>query len=157
MIARAADGHPQALEGRSRCEFLLPACHRGRRDHLCDHDLGQLIAVSPQGQKLWTFSGESIRASSPAIGNDGTIYFGTGEYGSNGGGPAYLYAVKPNGTELWQDSIGDNHPSAPLIDPQGRVLLGNENTCYCVNPNGSLAWSSNDVRANRLYCRMGAV
>ena len=83
--------------------------------------------------------------SSPAIGNDGTIYFGTGEYGSNGGGPAYLYAVKPNGTELWQDSIGDNHPSAPLIDPQGRVLLGNENTCYCVNPNGSLAWSSSDA------------
>ena len=109
------------------------------------NDLGQLIAVSPQGQKLWTFSGESIRASSPAIGNDGTIYFGTGEYGSNGGGPAYLYAVKPNGTELWQDSIGDNHPSAPLIDPQGRVLLGNENTCYCVNPNGSLAWSSSDA------------
>jgi hypothetical protein len=109
------------------------------------NDLGQLIAVSPQGQKLWTFSGASIVASSPAIGNDGTIYFGTGDYGSDGGGPAYLYAVKPDGTELWQDSIGSTHPSDPLIDPQGRVLLANETNCYCVNPNGSLAWSSSDA------------
>jgi hypothetical protein len=112
------------------------------------NDLGQLIAVNPQGQKLWTFSGASIRASSPAIGNDGTIYFGTGEYGSNGGGPAYAYAVNPNGTQLWQASIGDQqHPCDPLIDPQGRIILTSGRSCYCLNPNGSLAWTSSSYNA----------
>jgi hypothetical protein len=102
--------------------------------------LGQLIAVSPQGQKLWTFSGASIGATSPAIGNDGTIYFGTGEYGSNGGGPAYAYAVNPNGSQCWQVNVGDQHPCDPVIDAQGRIHFADYNY-YCLNPNGSVAWS----------------
>lgn len=106
------------------------------------NDLGQLIAVSPQGQKLWTFSGASIRASSPAIGNDGTIYFGTGDYGTPAD-RAYVYAVKPDGTQLWQANIGSMHPYDPLIDPQGRIHFTTwTSNYYCLNPNGSLAWSS---------------
>ena len=113
------------------------------------NDLGQLIAVSPQGQKRWTFSGMSIRASSPTIGKDGTIYFGTGDYVSTGNN-AYVYAVNPDGTQLWRANVGSSHPYDPNIDPQGRVHVTTWTqtgigSYFCVNPDGSRAWSGQGI------------
>ncbi len=113
------------------------------------NDLGQLIAVSPQGQKLWTVSGASSRASSPAIGNDGTIYFGSGDYVSTGNN-AYVYAVNPDGTELWRANVGSAHPYDPIIDAQGRIHVttwtqSGLGSYYCLNPDGSQAWSGQGI------------
>ncbi|MEN6449371.1 MAG: PQQ-binding-like beta-propeller repeat protein, partial [Thermoguttaceae bacterium] len=113
------------------------------------NDLGQLIAVSPQGQKLWTFSGASIKASPPTIGNDGTIYFGSGDYVSEGNN-AYVYAVNPDGTQRWRANTGSSHPYSPLIDLQGRIHVttwtqSGTGSYYCLNPDGSRAWSGQGI------------
>ena len=51
------------------------------------------------GTKKWEFSTADAITSSPAIGTDGTIYFGSYD--------GKLYALKPDGTKKWE--IGRAH------------------------------------------------
>ncbi|MFC1606985.1 PQQ-binding-like beta-propeller repeat protein [Candidatus Latescibacterota bacterium] len=82
----------------------------------------------------WKFSAQGgYAASSPAIGSDGTIYFGS----SNGN----LYAVTPDGTERWQFETDGAVDDSPAIGRDGTIYFGSFDTyIYAVDPDGKLKW-----------------
>ncbi|MGR3294615.1 MAG: outer membrane protein assembly factor BamB family protein, partial [Candidatus Bathyanammoxibius sp.] len=68
---------------------------------------GSLYAINQVGAKEWEFkTGEAIR-SSPAIGDDGTIYVGSGDN--------KLYALSPDGTLKWDLSTGSWLVGSPTL------------------------------------------
>ena len=59
----------------------------------------KLYAISGKtGIKLWEFESEDIVSSSPAIGADGTVYVGSGDFVRYG--DKKLYAIKTDSTGL---------------------------------------------------------
>ncbi|HWR26835.1 MAG TPA: PQQ-binding-like beta-propeller repeat protein [Candidatus Thermoplasmatota archaeon] len=95
-------------------------------------------AVYPNGTVKWTYRDgyEAHSLSSPAIGNDGTIYFGTDHY------PNYnIYAINANGTLQWKYSTGFITNGAPAIGSDGTIYIGSgDHHLYAMNPNGTLRW-----------------
>ena len=68
----------------------------------------------------WTFTtGDSI-FSSPAIGNDSSIVFG-----SNDG---YLYKLSSQGNKLWSYYAGGKIKSSPIILDNGVIIFGDSNS-----------------------------
>ena len=64
----------------------------------------------------WKFMTGSIIESSPAIGEDGTIYFGCVD--------SYLYAINPDGTEKWKYLTGYWITlSSPAINDDGTIYI----------------------------------
>lgn len=106
---------------------------------------GVLHAISPGGSVLWTYSTPGIVMdvpSSPAIGRDGTIYFGgAGEYKGKGG---YFYALRPNGSLKWSFFAGCDQ-TAPSIDGDGTIYFGSDacGTIHALNPDGTVKWFLN--------------
>ncbi len=95
--------------------------------------------MNSDGSLRWRIglSGASI-ASSPAIAQDGTIYFGT----LTGSTEGYIYAINPNGTLKWRFSGGNFITSDPAIGPDGTIYIGSFNTyLFAMNPDGTLKWS----------------
>lgn len=76
--------------------------------------------------------------SSPAIGTDGTIYFGSDD--------DKVYAVSPQGKVKWTFQAGDNLGiSSPAIAPDGTIYIGSasrEGALYALNPDGSQKWKA---------------
>lgn len=73
--------------------------------------------------------------SSPAIGTDGTMY-----YGSNDGN---ITAINPaTGTPKWQVKTTDRVVSSPVITRSGQIIIGSgDHYVYCLNPaTGSVVW-----------------
>lgn len=95
-------------------------------------------AVYPNGTVKWTYrdGSETHSLSSPAIGNDGTIYFGSDYY------PTYnIYAINANGTLRWKYSTGFITNGAPAIGSDGTIYIGSgDHHLYAMNPNGTLRW-----------------
>ena len=97
-----------------------------------------LHAIYPNGTKKWMYDTDADISSSPAIGDDGTIYFGTLWSLGDGG---KLYAIHENGTEKWNFQTGDSIRSDPAIGDDGTIYFGSADTyLYAVNPNGTLKW-----------------
>ncbi|NOZ58559.1 MAG: PQQ-like beta-propeller repeat protein, partial [Euryarchaeota archaeon] len=74
-----------------------------------------------EGNLKWSFpsaDGGGIY-SSPVIGSDGTIYFG-----SRPGNSRYFYALYPNGTLKWNFSTGGVIRSSPAIGSDGTIYFG---------------------------------
>jgi outer membrane protein assembly factor BamB len=85
-----------------------------------------LYAINPiNGSVKWTFDpgvGRSIQGATPCHSADGTIYFGTHIYESDGG---EIIAVNQNGTEKWRKMIANDWvDSAPAIAEDGTVYIG---------------------------------
>jgi len=89
----------------------------------------------------------------PAVGSDGTIYFGT-TYG-------YLYSVNPNGSKNWQYDLGYSPTSAPAIGADGIIYIVAQGVApstyilpylYAMRPNGSLKWRHLLGSTSGLYC-----
>jgi len=93
-------------------------------------------ALTHDGALKWTYtySGTS-EGSSPSIGSDGTIYFGTYNRG--------LFALTPNGTLKWKyTSTGNIYGSTPAIATDGTIYIGSYNgNLYAFNPDGTVKWS----------------
>jgi outer membrane protein assembly factor BamB len=83
-----------------------------------------LYAFYPNGTVKWKYptSSSGDIHSSPAIGNDGTIYFGDED--------AYINAFYPNGTLRWRHKTTGAVLSSPAI--------GNDGTAYCGSHDGNL-------------------
>jgi outer membrane protein assembly factor BamB len=72
--------------------------------------------------------GPAVR-SSPAIGQDGTIYIGADD--------GNLYAIAPDGTERWRFHTGGEIHSSPDIGEDGKIYFGSsDGYLYALNPDG---------------------
>ncbi len=101
-----------------------------------------LHALNPDGSEKWRFTtaGTWFWAFngffSPAIGEDGTIYFGS--IGSR------IYAVDPDGTEKWNFDTGGMLYSSPAVGEDGTIYIGSaDQNVYAINPDGSEKWTFN--------------
>ncbi len=94
---------------------------------------GKLHAVNPDGTEKWRFQTGDAVSSSPAIGDDGTIFFGSYD--------TYIYALHPNGTLKWSYKTGDQVRGPPSIANDGTVYIGSfDGYLYALNPNGTMKW-----------------
>ena len=97
-------------------------------------DNSWLIAYYSNGTERWRFLSDSWIWCTPAIGDDGTIYFTTcGDY---------FYAVNPDGTLKWKfDHDSFCIYSSPAIGPDGTIYFG---VCtgivYALRPDGTEKW-----------------
>jgi outer membrane protein assembly factor BamB len=104
------------------------------------HDVAALFAINPDGSLKWFYLNPNYSVlSSPAIGVDGSIYFGDA---------LSLNALTPDGSLKWEvftdrdQGFGGAVISSPAIGADGAVYVGaNDNTIYAVNPDGSIKWT----------------
>jgi outer membrane protein assembly factor BamB len=95
---------------------------------------GEFYALSPAGQKKWSFQTGAEIQSSPAIGRDGSIYFGSVD--------GKLYSLNPDGTKQWDFPTGWDILSSPAIGSDGTVYIGSrDKNVYAVNPDGTRKWA----------------
>ena len=99
-----------------------------------------LYALYPNGTLYWKYwTGNLDIYSSPAIGYDGTIYFGCGgDYPAIG----YINALYPNGTLRWRFQTNPVVYSAPAIGIDGTIYCGShDNGLYALySNNGTIKW-----------------
>src|SRR5882724_182205 len=104
--------------------------------------LSLLWIASPQAWSqtiTWSFAATREANGSPAIGVDGTIYFGSTD--------GRLYAVKSNGTLSWSFPTGDAVISPPALASDETVYFGSiDGSLYAVqadagSTSGKLRWS----------------
>ena len=87
----------------------------------------------PAGTKLWEFYVGHPIQSSPALGADGSVYFGA----DNG----KLYAFEPLGSGKWEFATGDALVSSPAIAVDGSVIIGSmDGHLYAVGADGVEKW-----------------
>jgi len=110
-----------------------------------------LYAVNADGTIEWVFETDYLNHSSPAIGNDGTIYVGTSSSYSPDNGS--LYAINPNGTLKWKFNFGCGMYSPVLgsdstiyvigkyIDPHSGMLANDWVALFAINSDGTLKWN----------------
>lgn len=102
-----------------------------------DFSLTSLVAVNSQGNEQWGYIDNDITESTltaPAIGSDGTVYFGTG----NG----LLYAINPDGTLKWAYVNGIPIVSNPVIGADGTIYFGDtDGKLYAFTPQGLPRWT----------------
>jgi outer membrane protein assembly factor BamB len=97
-----------------------------------------LNAVYPNGTLRWKFPIGFLIVCTPAIAEDGTIYFGTT------GGNGRLYAMNPNGTVKWTYPTGGDLDSSPVIGEDGTIYVGSgSKTIHAIYPNGTMKWVLN--------------
>jgi outer membrane protein assembly factor BamB len=71
--------------------------------------------------------------SSPAIGTNGTIYFGSHD--------AKFYALSPDGEKRWEFATGGPVISSPALDWDGGIYFTSvDGFLYALNGDGSLRW-----------------
>jgi len=81
----------------------------------------------------WKLNVHSKSDSAPAIGADGTIYFGTWR--------GRLWAVNPDGKRKWVFSARDEVRSSPAVGADGTVYFGSrDRKFYAVRANGKERW-----------------
>ena len=91
------------------------------------------FTTMPSGTKKWEFEAGDWFVSSPAIGNDGTIYVGS--YDNK------LYAINPDGTKKWEFDTADLIESSPVIGNDGTIYIcSRDHKLYAVNPDGTKKW-----------------
>jgi outer membrane protein assembly factor BamB len=95
---------------------------------------GCLYAMNPNGTVKWTYQTGGDLDSSPVIGDDGTIYVGSGS--------KTIHAIYPNGTRKWVFNTNHVVLSSPAIGPDGTIYCGCHDTyLYALYPeNGTLKW-----------------
>ena len=104
---------------------------------------GYLYSINTtNGSVNWSYLANDAIQSSPAIGPDGTIYFGCND--------GFLYAVSSEGSLVWKFNngvIANQITSSPAVDSNGNIyytvkessgLLTLQGALYIVNPNGTI-------------------
>jgi len=99
--------------------------------------IDELFAVYPNGTLKWSYDTRGSITSTPAIGDDGTIYVGSWD--------DYLYAFNPDGSVKWRFLSGGAIASSPAIADDGTIYFDtmegfDSGKIYAVNPNGTLKW-----------------
>lgn len=98
-----------------------------------DFSGGKLIALTSQGKVKWEFKTFCDIKSSPAIDENGVIYFG--------GRDRKFYAVSPQGKLSWAFATEAWIDSSAAIATDGTVYFGAwDKKFYALNPDGSQKW-----------------
>jgi outer membrane protein assembly factor BamB len=96
------------------------------------------------GTEIWSFETEDGIESSPAVGVDGIIYFGSHD--------GNLYAVNPDGTEKWRFYAGPPNyderwkvsksiMASPAVASDGTIYIySSANYLYAIRPDGTKKW-----------------
>ena len=93
---------------------------------------GGMDAYNPEGKRIWTFD-LSDRATSPSIGDDGTLYFGSDD--------SKLYALYSDGHLEWKFASGSPIRTSPTVTSNGEVIFGSvDHNLYAVDSFGNLKW-----------------
>ncbi len=146
----ALDANLYALDedGTLKWTFDLGAPPGGNNDYMpgVDPNTGtiysdisgnSMVAINPDGTEKWRLFINADLDSTPVVGPDGTIYFGTDS------APFALFAINPNGTEKWQFNTGNDVDTVPALSPDGTTVyaVSNDNFLYAVNTaDGSERW-----------------
>ena len=98
---------------------------------------GQGASAGPSSPVIaWTYvTGDNID-SSPSIGSDGTIYFGSWDN--------RFYALTPAGALQWSYSHNQYLTSSPALNSAGKIIVGTNGAqarVVAFNSNGTVAWS----------------
>ena len=116
-------------------------------------DAKYLYAVYPNGTLRWKYEAQGWIPTTPAIDNDGVVYFGTFEFHSaldpqDSFVGACLYSVLPNGTLNWRYNTSGVIFSSPVIGEDGAIYVGsagnlvdNNGGLFVLNSDGTLRWS----------------
>jgi outer membrane protein assembly factor BamB len=115
--------------------YLVKAQAKDIYDMTSDWSEGFPITITNLGTLKWRYHTSDYREiiSSPAIGSDGTIYFGSLN--------DTLYALNPDGTLKWSYSTNGDIYSSPAIGSDGTIYFGSyDNYLYALNPDGTLKW-----------------
>jgi large repetitive protein len=114
-----------------------------------------LYAYTPDGALAWKFSADAPLTVSPALAEDGTIYFAKGDIDIPES--KQLVALNPDGTLKWEYSAGSfMFTSPPTIDGNGTVYIGIVGALHAVNPDGTLKWTFDDPPADVAGVAIGA-
>ncbi len=107
-----------------------PGFRRGEKNTGLSHHSTRQV----DGTVLWSRLARGKINSSPAIAEDGSIYFGSDD--------GFIYALNPNGRTIWWfETYGVVH-SSPSLDRYGNIYIGSDNDkLYSLMPNGQLNWS----------------
>jgi outer membrane protein assembly factor BamB len=100
-----------------------------------DDDYALLRAINPNGTIKWSFQTQHVVQSSPAIGLDGDIIFGSHD--------GCIYSIYPsNGTLKWKYDTGHWVHGSPTIGSDGTIYCGSDSHyLYALYPeNGTLKW-----------------
>ena len=83
-------------------------------------------------QVKWQFSADDRIVSTPALAEDGTIYFNS---------PKFLYALSPDGQLKWRYFPGADLNTSPVVGRDDSIYIM-DMTCvmHALNPDGSKRW-----------------
>lgn len=92
---------------------------------------------------LWSWA-------SPAIGRDGTVYYGTRD--------GQLRAVNPDGSLRWTYRVGTSVEEGPSVGPDGRIFVGSYPGAelHAINASGTRAWTFSTANFVRSTPAIGA-
>jgi len=95
---------------------------------------GRIYGVYPNGTEKWHYDTGYWITSDPCIGDDGTIYIGSGDN--------YFYAMNPDGTLKWRFKTGHYVKGPPSVADDGTVYIGSwDGYFYALYPNnGTMKW-----------------
>jgi outer membrane protein assembly factor BamB len=110
--------------------------------HHDNNNTGQSQYKGPQTNTTkWKHAADGGIFSSPAIGNDGTIYYGSLD--------KKFYALTPNGTEKWSFDCGSVIGISPAIDEDGIIYFASDSRIfYALYPNGTEKWEYTPINGN---------
>ena len=120
-------------------------------------DSDHTLTVTCDLRVLWRFHADHAGYyCSPAVANDGTIYFSTGSYTlAYGYQPGELYALSPNGTLKWA-YYSDKSFFSPAIGENGWIyLMDHDYKVYAFTPEGTLVWTFDDFEYTFVKRDMG--
>jgi outer membrane protein assembly factor BamB len=90
----------------------------------------KFYCVNTNGTTNWVFNCTNRIQSSAAIGDDGTVYFGSDDM--------HLYALNTNGVLKWAAFTGATNGSSPAIAADGTIYIGSDNgNLYAFNGSGT--------------------
>ena len=102
-----------------------------------------LVAINPDGSEKWRAFVNSDIDSTPIVGPDGTIYFGTDFEQA-------IFAINPDGTEKWRFPTGGEVDSNAALSPDASVVyaVSDDSTLYAVNTStGAEEWRFSPILA----------
>ncbi len=93
-----------------------------------------IYACKPDGTLLWRVQARRKCYSSPAVGDDGTVYAGSQDH--------QLYAVGAEGKVKWRLDLGADVDSSPAIQDDGTIVVGSDKgeVLALAPENGEVRW-----------------